>query len=243
MLMRYLLLFLLIFFNFNVLAIDEDAAHNKALADSAALEAKDNYQEGINAKLANRFEDARIIFGNLADFAEPGTEQWARLAADELNYGLLMHEVNYWLIKMGGQDASREPIDAYIKRAQERLRQIIELNADKPERIIKAQQMLSQSTITKQAYANVNQANTRSKLTSLKRVLRVYFNDTGNWPEKRWLEKELKNTLLGMGLSKNHYTVGDYWKSDSSFYLLLKDSAGGSYIKMKGNKQGGISLE
>lgn len=239
--MRHWLLLFIFMLSFNVFAIDEDAAHNKALADSAALEAKDSYQEGIDAKLANRFEDARIIFGNLAEFPEAGTEQWSGLAADELKYGLLLHEANFWILKMGSVDASREPIDGYIRKAEERLRQIIELNADKLERISKAQLTLSQLAISKQAYKNSTSQNDRSKLSGLRVMLRLYFNDHGSWPKRSWLQTELRNSLEEQGAAKDLWYIIKYWQSGSGFYLILKNSTSGSTVKMKGNDKGGIS--
>jgi hypothetical protein len=229
--------------SFNMPVIGDDAAHNKALADSAALAAKDSYQQGIDNKLANRFEDARIKFGNLAEFPEPGTEQWAGLAADELKYGLPMHEANYWLIKMGAASANNESIEPYLKKAELRLRQVLELNIDKPERIFKAQQMLSQTTITRQAYVNVAQQKHRGSLSGLKIKLKVYFNEHGSWPQKRRLQDDLNNLLAEEGAARNLWLIHEYWQSSAGFYLTLKNSSSGSSIKMKGNDSGGISVQ
>jgi len=241
--MRYVLFVTLFLISANAPALDDSAALDKALADSAAIEAKDKYNEGINAKLANKFGDARIIFSNLADFPQPGTDQWSRLAADELRYGLPMHEAKYWLLKMGTVNAAQAPVDMYLGNAEKKLRQVIELNIDNPERIMKAQELLSQSAISRQAFNNVNKLDNRNKLTKLKISLALFFQDSGKWPDNRWLAQELETVLTDQGAPRKLWKIHKYWNSDAGFYLILKNSDDGSMLTMKANDKGTITME
>lgn len=91
--------------------------------------------------------------------------------------------------------------------------------------------------------ANSSQQNDLSKLTALRVALKMYFNEKGNWPDKSWLKSELQSVLLMQGASSKLWVIQNYWKTSSSFYLLLKHSVDGTTVKMKGNKEGGVSWE
>lgn len=241
--MRKLLVLFLMFISIESMAVDQDAAHNKALADSAALAAKDKYQDGISAKLDNRFDDAQSTFGILVDFPEAGAEEWTRLASDELNYGLLMHEVQYLMAKLGDHNLNSFKRDEYVAKAEGLLQNVIELNFSKPERISKAQQLLSQLTLAKRALENVSQQSGRSIVSVVKFSLKSYYQKRGMWPNKKWLQKQLQSTLEQQGAPKDLWIIKDYWNSSSGFYLVMNDSTSGGITKLKGDEKGGITAE
>ena len=80
-----------------------DTQDSALQAEMAGKQARDAYQKAQALKLENRFNEAREQFTYTAALKEPGTGQWADLAADELDYGLLLHEANYWVLKLGRQ--------------------------------------------------------------------------------------------------------------------------------------------
>ncbi len=91
--------------------------------------------------------------------------------------------------------------------------------------------------------ANSSRQNDLSKLTALRVALKMYFSESGSWPDKAWLKGELQSVLLTQGASSKLWAIKNYWKTSASFYLLLSNPANGATVKMKGNKAGGVSWE
>ena len=161
--MRYSLLILLSIFSFNTPAYEHETAHNKTLAESAALVVKDEHEKTFNFKATNIFQDTRITYKSLADASEPGADHRS------------------------------------------------------------------------------SQQNDLGKLAALRVALKLYFNERGSWPDKSWIKSELQSVLLQQGASSKLWVIQNYWKTSSSFYLLLKNSVNDSTVKMKGSREGGVS--
>ena len=215
---------------------DTRVSDSQALA--AGQQARSGFQKAQGLKLENRFNEARAQFDAIASLREPGTETWADLASDELDYGLLLHEANYWLLKLGSGVTDGKILKTYQNNAERPYRQILELNGNKPERMRDIQQRLDQLTVSGQAINQASLVQAKSQLFRLGRYMDTYFIDRGEWPDQSTLAAELRETLQLARLSTKRFLIKNYWRNTNDYYAILMDTDGGPDIKLSGDVNG-----
>lgn len=210
----------------------------KGQSETNSYNAKVVYQKAQALKRQNLFEEAREEFAIIANLEEPGTKTWARLAADELEYGLLMYEANYWVLKLGSGEGSGNAYKGYLERAENLYRQIIELNSDKIERIIETQRKLDEIYISTRTLTNAERASASNHLHQLRQYMDEYYQQLNTWPIQRNVAEELTSILHHARLSPKRFLIKRYWKSDKGYYMIIKDMENGSDVKLKGDMYG-----
>jgi len=205
---------------------------------SAGGNARNDFQTAQSLKLENRFNEARAKFESIAALDEPGSETWADLAADELDYGLLLHEANYWILKAGSGVGDGKALKTYLANAEQLYQQILELNSHDTERMRDTQQRLDQLYVTRQAIRQSSDAQTMSHLYRLRTYIDAYFSERGEWPEQTELAAELREILKLARLSTKRFLVKNYWRNTNDYYAILMDTEGGPDIKLTGDANG-----
>jgi len=212
--------------------------HDNAMAREAANEARAAYEKAQALKREHRFAEAQQEFEYVADLNEPGTHKWASLAADELDYGLLLYEAKYWTLKMGSGVNDGRTMQTYLRNAEKAYRQILELNSDNVERTREIQGKLDDLLISTQALRNAARAQSYASLERLRIIMDTYYMENGDWPDQRTLAKALKETLKLNRQKESRYLIKNYWKSKNGYYAVLMDTEGGANIKLKGDING-----
>jgi hypothetical protein len=215
-----------------------DTRLDELQTQAAGEQARNGFQKAQALKLENRFNEARAQFDSIAALKEPGTETWADLATDELDYGLLLHEANYWVLKLGSGATDGKVLKTYQANAEGLYRQILELNSHKPERMRDIQQRLDQLYVTGQAINQSANVQAMSQLLRLGKYMDTYFQDRGEWPDQTDLAAELRETLKLARLSTKRFLIRNYWRNTNDYYALLMDTEGGPDIKLTGDAQG-----
>lgn len=198
-------------------------------------EAADMYKEAQNLKRQFDYDSARTLFETVTEIQDSGT--WGKLASDELRYGLPMFEADQLVIKFGRSSHKPQQQDEYRDKAQELYQQVIDLNADKPERVQAAQRKLD-NLITSSSYLKASRdMQLLSALTPMRMELRQRFSMYGKWPEEDWMRTTLETTLARSRLPKDRLVIDEYWVDGENFRLQLNGSDG-NQLKMIGDANG-----
>lgn len=237
--MRGLLVAVLIVSTTLALAESSDIdAENDALAKFAVDNARDSYREAQRLKRLNRFDEAHQEFEILVGSTEPGTEQYAKLASDELRYGLPMFEANYWLLKLGSGSQDKEKYNRAMTRAEQLYNKMLEMNHDNPDRVHELQKKLDQLHVTKRAIEQAFFAQARAQLNRLRMFLDQHMNAGQPLPDQRALASELATIFTNARMPADRMIIKRYWKTENDYYLILKDIEGGPDVTIKGDSTG-----
>jgi hypothetical protein len=199
------------------------------------------YDEAQALKRSNRFNESREAFQRAAEFSGPGASNWAALAADELRYGLPLHEAGTLSMQLTqmrdfpGRHQTLERIEAIYQT-------LLTDNSDKPERIAEIERRRDQLVLTRQAVGTVERLSTTTHLEQLRQRVEIHYAQQGRWPDRRLLEQELAQTLRDAGLAPDRMTIVNYYPSREMFYAVIRDKQGGPDIKLKGDHSG-VRLE
>jgi len=203
------------------------------LADES--EAAEMYKEAQKLKREFDYDSARTLFQAVTEIEDSGT--WGALASDELRYGLPMFEADQLVIKFGRSSHKPEQQDKYRDKAQELYQEVIDLNADKPERVQEVQTKLDH-LITSSSYLKASRdMQLLSALTPMRMELRQRFNVQGKWPDEDWMRTELETTLARSRLPKDRLVIDEYYVDGDNFQLYLNGSDGNK-LKMIGDPNG-----
>jgi len=194
-----------------------------------SLERKALFARAQKAKRSRRFDDARRLFGELADSPADGGDVYDELSQDELRYGLpafeaqqLMNDVASVMGSPGG--GTRR---ALMSRAEHLYRQIEAENHDRGERVAEAQRAIDQLLISRRALANATRANTLSKAMGVRMYLTEAVMMHGECPDASATEDILGQSRGGFVLG----AVSD--KSAGSRTYTLEDPTSGSTVDLE----------
>jgi tetratricopeptide (TPR) repeat protein len=203
--------------------------------------AKAAYDEAQTLKRSNRFEEARQAFQSASELGGPDPSGWAALAADELRYGLPLQEA-------GALTAQLTQLKDFPSRQQALARidglyrTMLTDNIAKPERIAEIERRRDQLALARQALKNSEETSTSLNLEQLRERVETYRANTGQWPDRRYLEQNLSQTLRQTGIAADRMVLIDYYPSRETLYVLIRDNTNGSDIKLKGDSRG-VRLE
>lgn len=217
------------------------AMSSSASADDAATDdAHAAYQQAQALKRGNRFPEARAGFAEATTLGGPGSK-WATLAADELRYGLPLHESNVLLARLAGT-ADHPTRARLLARVEALYQEMLDANADNPERIAEIERKRDQLALARQSAQGSEESGLTEGLDRLRSRLEQLYARQGRFPDRRQIEAEVANMLREAGLAPNRLTLFDFYPSSTSFFATLRDSRGGTDIKIKGD-DGGIRIE
>ncbi len=155
------------------------------------------YNRAQDLKRSGRFFEARVILEAIVARAQADDPSY-RMARDELRFGLPMFEASYWSLKAVEYQANAEPnvVFELWNRSEQRLRQVVAQNADRPERLAKAQSELDRLALNRNALRNALRVNALSQLMPLKMALAQHFAMTGTFPDRGEAEAMLRDYHL-----------------------------------------------
>lgn len=198
-------------------------------------EAAEMYKEAQKLKHDFDYASARTLFETVAEMEDSGP--WGKLASDELRYGLPMFEADQLVIKFGRSSHNPQKQDEYRDRVQELYQQVIDLNADKPERVQAVQQKMD-NLITSSSYLKASRdMQLLNALTPMRMELQQRFIMNGKWPDEDWVRTALETTLARSRLPKERLVIDGYWVDGENFRLQLNGSDG-NQVKMIGDANG-----
>jgi hypothetical protein len=190
------------------------------------------YHEAQALKRSNRFAEARGAFQEVADLAD--APQWSTLAADELRYGLPLHESNVLLAEL--TRATDHPTRSRLLARIDALYQtMLDGNVDNPERIGEIERRRDQLALLRQSARGHEHSSLSAGLDDLRHRIEHYHDQHGHWPDRRRLETEIANMLGDAGLASDRVYLFDFYPSSTSFFATLRDNQGGPDIKLKGD--------
>jgi len=199
------------------------------------------YNDAQALKRNNQFNAAREAFQRVSEFSGPGASNWAVLAADELRFGLPLHEANHLLAQLAGnpnfpaRQRTLQQLDALYQT-------LFDNNLGNLERLTAIEQRRDQLAQLRQTVKSVEQTNTEISLQQLRRRIERYRDHSGHWPDRRRLEQELTQTAREAGLAANWFYIVNFYPSSTSFFATIGDTQGGAEIKLKGDENG-VKLE
>lgn len=211
------------------------------LAPAAAEDARAAYDAAQALKRSNHFSEAREAFKRVAESSGPGASNWAALAADELRYGLPLHESNHLFAQLAGK-MDFPTRHQMLQRLDALYRALLDNNVDNLERVSEIERRRDQLAQLQQTVKVVEQSNTEIHLQQLRMRVEMYRDQTGQWPDRRRLEQELAQTARDAGLAANHFYIVNYYPSSTLFFATIRDTQGGAETILKGDKNG-VKLE
>ena len=200
-------------------------------------EARAAYETAQMHKRNNRFAEARQTFAQVSELAGPSALQWAQLAADELRYGLPLHEAGVLTAQLG-QAADFPNRRRILERLDALYRDLLDNNADKPERIGEIERRRDQLALLHQAVRSGEQASTGRHLELLRQRIEDFRVQTGQWPDRRRFQQELSQALQDAGLAADRLDIVNFYPSSSLLHVTLRDSQTGADIKLNGDGRG-----
>jgi len=201
-------------------------------ADGDDTSARSAYEQAQTMKRANQFVQARTAFQGLA--ALPGSEPWSTLAADELRYGLPLHESRVLMARLSTASDSRSR-NSLVQQIESLYRSMISDNADKPDRVAEIERSRDQLALLRQASSRNEAGQLKSGLIELREQLENDRQKNGRWPDRRGLEAAVVRMLGNAGISPDRLSLFDYYPTSNSFYASFRDPRGELEIKIKGN--------
>jgi len=207
--------------------------------DSGTEMARAGYDHAQSLKRDGRFVEARAAFQELAGTS--GDSSWSTLAADELRYGLPLHESNVLMAQLAhaGDHPSRTRL---LKRIDSLYQAMLNDNMDRPERVSEIERKRDQLSLVRQMAGTAEQDSMTTGLRQLRHQIQNHHSMTGHWPDRRQIAAVVSAMLNNAGLPADRLTLFDFYPTSSSFYATLRDSRGGPDIKIKGD-DGNVRIE
>ena len=198
-------------------------------SDDAAQAA---YGQGQTLKRSNQFSAARAAFEEAAALSD--ASKWSALAADEMRYGLPLHESNVLLVQLAG--ATDHPTRARLLARLDALYQsIIDANPGNVARIGEIENRRDQVALLGQSARSAESTSLKEGLDQLRYSIQRYHIRHGRWPSRRELEAEVTSMLQATGQAPGRLQLFDFYPASTSFFATLRDSRGGPDIKLKGD--------
>ncbi len=188
------------------------------------------YDEAQRQKHRFHYQQARILFEQVAAANGPGSDQLQRLAEDELRYGLPLFEAKQWLVAMGRPYNTPQQIEQAQNNASNLFRQILAENRDSFERTREAQRFLDELSVSRRALQHARQASTLSRAHHIKIMLLQHLNWRGKCPNETEVRKLLPDAgtdinliAVNGGIDQRQYRFQDK-KMDAVFKLQCRNN-------------------
>lgn len=205
-----------------------------------ADDAQAAYNQAQALKRGNQFGEARQAFQELTTLTGPASK-WSSLAADELRYGLPLHESNVLLAQL--TRAKDHPTRSQLLTRIESLYDaMVNDNADNPERVAEIERKRDQLALLRQMARGGESTSLAESLGALRDRIEQYHSRHGRWPDRRQIEAEVANVLRQAGMAPERLYLFDFYPTSTSFFATLRDNQGGPEIKLKGDS-GGVRVE
>lgn len=148
---------------------------------------------GKQLKREGRFDEARQAFLRVEMLADSSHQEWVDMAADELEYGLLVYEAQSLMSRMGDPATGLPEKRGMARLAGNRLREAVAQNNQHAERVREAQNWLDRVEMALSSIENTIQAQAASDSTGLRLMLQEHLAMTGECMGPERLEEMAAN--------------------------------------------------
>ena len=203
--------------------INADQGNNKRRSSEIDLNqialAKQLYDKAQSLKESYNFSDAAIVLEQLVSLNGPSLTEWVELGKDELKYGLPVFESSYWEIKAGSMMANLhyDEVEAYWDKSEQALRIIIAENLDDVERVTTARRKIDKLNLSRRQLENAYRYNVMSNLDHLKFEIINNIAFTGQFPDKKTIEKVIHEFDYNM-------KIVQYTNNESIRKIILQEN-------------------
>lgn len=182
-------------------------------------EIADLLNRGKELKREDRFEEAREAFVQVEALAGDG--EWAEMARDELDYGLLMYEAQSLMNRLGDLSIGLNEKRTMATRASNRLREALAQNHRHAARVREAQNWLDQVEMAREGLENAIQAQAMNGATPVRLMLLEEYSMRGECMGGERLREmtDDSRTMRGLSLQSVNGT-----SSERSYELLHKET-------------------
>lgn len=164
-------------------------------------ELREAFEDAQRAKHALRYDEARMLFEQVAHSEGGGETSLAKMASDELRYGLPAFEAKQSLLSMAQPFGAIEDKLGAVGHAENLYRQIHAENQHMPERIAEAQRALDDLAVTRRAMKTAMASVTMSRMSQIRVMLLQSFYMEGQCPDERSVEQLLDEMKFGFELT------------------------------------------
>ena len=185
----------------------------------------DLYGKADDLKRAKRFDEAKEIFKVVAQRKDRGSQQWKRLADDELDFGLPMFEANQELIAAAEY---RRQVD--LDKIEKLYRRVLDKNKANEARVAEAQRGLDTVQQLRSAMGIVDPSEIKSHVRALQVAMVSQFMEVGQAPS------------LFANADVNNFKV-DVKFNDYSFEIANKKTGFSALVKGNMMRLGGEELQ
>jgi hypothetical protein len=211
------------------LSVNESSTGGEVSDELAAL-----FERGRELKREGRFDEARQAFVEVQ--ARTSNEEWAGMAADELDYGLLIHEARSLMNNLGNPATPMNERKDMARLAGNRLREAIARNNTHAARVRESQNLLDRVDMVITALDNAMQAQLMSQATPLRLTIMESYNMRGECITKERLEQ-----YMGNRRSSDLTVASTRGTTDDRYYTLTSETLPGEVTLRCAN--GEVTLE
>jgi hypothetical protein len=194
----------------------------------------DLYGKAQEFKRGKRFDEAKEIFKVVSARKDRGSQQWKRLADDELDFGLPMFEAHEELLAAAER---RRPAD--LARIEKLYRYVLEKNKGNEARVAEAQRGLDTVQQLRSAMGMVDRSEIRSRVRSLQVAMASQFMETAQAPSLADLK--MMAPSLFENADVNDFKM-DPKSNDYSFEIVNKKTGFSAVVKGNMMRVGGEGL-
>jgi hypothetical protein len=181
------------------------------------------YSKAQDLKRAHRYDEARELFKSVSNRKDRGSQQWKRLADDELVYGLPLFQATQELM-----EAAEHRRKADLDKIEKLLREVIEKNKGNEARIAEAQKGLDTVAQLRAAMGMVDRSEIKSRVRTLQVAMVSRYVETAQAPSIDEL-KSMSPDLFAQA-DVNDFKI-DPKTSDYSFEIVLKNTGASALVK------------
>ena len=193
------------------------------------------YSKAQELKRADHYDEAKELFKSVGARKDRGSQQWKRLADDELIYGLPLYQAQHELMA-----AAEHRRSADLKKIEALCRTVVEKNTGNEARTAEAQKCLDMVAQLKGAMGMVDRSEIKSRVRALQTAMAMQYMETARAPKLEEL-KSMSPDLFTQADIKDF--KADDKSGDYSFEIVLKNNGASGRVKGNLMRAGGEGIE
>lgn len=138
------------------------------------------FNQAQELKRKEQFHQARVLFEQVVALSAAAEQRWKGMAEDELSFGLPIFEADNLMLNNTVQDPLK--LQQKMLAVTHLYRQILAVNANKPERVVEMNRRLDQVAITQKHMANAIKSSAMARVNPLRVILAEHYMEMGAWP-------------------------------------------------------------
>ncbi len=193
-------------------------------------ERADIYNQANDFKRKKKYAEARQLFSFLME--DESEDQWAKLASEELRYGLLRFEAESLIAKpLLNAKSKKSDLDNFFGKIEKNYRLIVEKNIDKADRVFEAQQQLDRLDAYKMHSYNFYMNSQKVRLSTLRVYLMEFYQMEGGYPDKEKMQQMINE-------ADPIFEIESFEGNKDQFTMQFKGIDGFKAIVMSGVAEG-----